>query len=94
VCLAVPGKIVEFTEREPPFSSAIVDFGGVRRHVSTSCVPEAEVGNYVMVHAGIAISIVNEHEAATILDTLQQIELEQVAEPLAESLERDAGGGP
>jgi hydrogenase expression/formation protein HypC len=92
MCLAVPGKIVEFTESEAPFASAIVDFGGVRRHVSTSCVAEAKVGDYLMVHAGIAISIVNEREAARILEALEQIGIQDEVEPLTDHVERDAGG--
>jgi len=77
MCLAVPGKIVELRETEPPFASAIVEFGGVRREVSVACVPEAGAGDYVMVHAGIAISRVNADEAARVLDTLRELDLEE-----------------
>ena len=75
MCLAVPGQIVEVRILEPPFTSAIVDFGGVRRDVCMACVPHATVGDYVMVHAGIAISRVNAEEAARVLRTLRDLDM-------------------
>ena len=77
MCLAVPGKIVSLMEKEPPFASAIVEFGGVRREVSVACVPEATEGDYVMVHAGVAISRVDADEAARVLDTLRELDLDE-----------------
>ena len=77
MCLALPGKIVELRETAPPFASAIVEFGGVRREVSVACVPEANEGDYVMVHAGIAISRVDADEAARVLDALRQLDLDE-----------------
>ena len=77
MCLALPGKIVELRETAPPFASAIVEFGGVRREVSVACVPEANEGDYVMVHAGIAISRVNADEAARVLETLRELDLDE-----------------
>jgi hydrogenase expression/formation protein HypC len=68
---------VELVENEPPFASAIVEFGGVRREVSVACVPEATAGDYVMVHAGIAISRVNADEAARVLETLRELDLDE-----------------
>jgi hydrogenase expression/formation protein HypC len=76
MCLAVPGKIIELRATEPPFASAIVEFGGVRREVSVACVPDAVEGEFVMVHAGIAISRVNADEAARVLDTLRELDLD------------------
>ena len=70
MCLAVPGKIIEWVGQESPFRSAKVEFGGVQRIVSMECVPDAEVGDYILVHAGIAISKVAEDEAEKILSTL------------------------
>ena len=75
MCLAVPGLVVEFLDEEPPFMSAVVEFGGVRRHVSLACVPEAGVGDYVLVHAGVAISRINAAEAAKVLKDLEQLDL-------------------
>jgi hydrogenase expression/formation protein HypC len=81
MCLAVPGKVVELTSHDPTFASAIVAFGGIQREVSVACVPEAVVGDYVMVHAGIAISRVDALEAARVLRTLQELNLEEPDEP-------------
>ncbi len=61
MCLAVPGKVVEVQEAEhAAWKRGKVEFGGVRREVCLSFVPEAEVGDYVLVHAGFALSIVVE----------------------------------
>ena len=57
--------------------SAIVEFGGVRREVSMACVPDAAEGDYVMVHAGIAISRVDADEAARVLETLRELDLDE-----------------
>jgi hydrogenase expression/formation protein HypC len=75
MCLAVPGKVVEWVERESPFSAAAVDFGGLRRQVSMVCVPEAVEGDYVLVHAGIAISRIDAAEAERVLATLAELQL-------------------
>jgi hydrogenase expression/formation protein HypC len=80
MCLAVPGQVVEWLERNPPFSTAAVEFGGVRRQVSMECVPDADIGDYVLVHAGIAISRIDPDEAAQLLDTLRQLDLGEEAE--------------
>jgi hydrogenase expression/formation protein HypC len=77
MCLAVPGQIVELLQGHPPFSTAVVEFGRVRRTVSTACVPEAGLGDFVMVHAGIAISRVDANEAARVLATLQELDLDE-----------------
>jgi hydrogenase expression/formation protein HypC len=74
MCLAVPGQVAEWHERDPLFATALVDFGGVRRPVSMACVPDADVGDYVLVHAGIAISRVDPDEAAKTLKTLDELD--------------------
>ncbi|MEQ9066597.1 MAG: HypC/HybG/HupF family hydrogenase formation chaperone, partial [Gimesia chilikensis] len=56
MCLGIPGKIVRWLEREGVFAQAEVEFDGVRRVVHMACVTEAEEGEFVIVHAGIAIS--------------------------------------
>ncbi len=76
MCLAVPGQVVEWLERVPPFATAAVEFGGIRRQISMECIPEAEIGDYVLVHAGIAISRIDPDEAARVLETLRQLDLE------------------
>jgi hydrogenase expression/formation protein HypC len=79
MCLAVPGKVVAWVERQPPFSTATVEFGGVQRQVSMACVPDADAGDYVLVHAGIAISRVDAAEAARVLATLAELGLDDEA---------------
>jgi hydrogenase expression/formation protein HypC len=75
MCLAVPGQVVKLRKMEPPFSTAIVDFGGIRREVSTACVPGAVEGDYVLVHAGVAISRIDADEAARVFDVLRELNL-------------------
>lgn len=62
MCLAIPGKILE-THEMGAVRSARVQFGGIVRQVSLSFVPEAEIGDYVMVHVGFAISRIDAAEA-------------------------------
>ena len=59
MCLAVPGKVVRWLDREPLFARAEIEFEGVRRVCHMACVPEAELGEFVIVHAGVAISRVD-----------------------------------
>jgi hydrogenase expression/formation protein HypC len=77
MCLAIPGKVVKLLEADPPFTAAIVEFGGVRRQVSLACVPETSAGEYVLVHAGVAISRINAEEAEKVLAALEELELEE-----------------
>ena len=72
MCLAVPGKIVSITGEET-IRSGVVNFGGIQKQVSLAFVPEANVGDYVMVHVGFAISVVDEAEAMTVLGYLEQM---------------------
>lgn len=60
MCLAVPGQITNIEGDDPLLRSARVSFDGVVRVVSLACVPEAQVGDYVLVHAGLAIRVVDE----------------------------------
>ena len=81
MCLAVPGRILSVTGDDPLTRSARVSFGGVVKEVNLSCVPEAKVGDYVVVHVGFALSIVDEEEAKQVFDYLDQMgELEQPAD--------------
>lgn len=70
MCLAVPGKILSIHEKsDMPMGE--VDFSGVRKTVCLCFTPEAKVGEYVIVHVGFSISILNEKEAKATLDTLE-----------------------
>jgi hydrogenase expression/formation protein HypC len=72
MCLAVPGRIVSI-HGDDLQRTGRVNFGGVLRDVNLSCVPEAEVGDYVLVHVGLAISRVDEVEAERILEHWRQM---------------------
>ena len=74
MCLAVPGKILSLDSATPLERHAQVSFGGLVKTVSAALLPEAEVGQYVLVHAGVAISILDEEEAQRTFEYLQGIE--------------------
>jgi hydrogenase expression/formation protein HypC len=82
MCLGIPGKVVEWLNHDDLFALARVEFGGVSRECHMACVPEAEVGDYVIVHAGVAISQVDEAQAERIFDELERLDLlEDKVEP-------------
>ncbi|MGW7409956.1 HypC/HybG/HupF family hydrogenase formation chaperone [Streptomyces sp. NPDC054833] len=70
MCLGIPGRIVEIHD-DAGLRMATVDFGGIRRQVCLSCTPQADVGSYVIVHVGFAITQVDEAEAHRTLDVLR-----------------------
>lgn len=76
MCLAIPGQIVRWLRRDPPFCEAEIDFLGVRRVCNLSCVPEAQVAEYVIVHAGVAISVMDSAVAHLLLSELRSHEHE------------------
>jgi hydrogenase expression/formation protein HypC len=73
MCLAIPGRVIEVNKADELLRQGRVDFGGVIKNVSLACVPEATVGRYVLVHAGMAISIVDEAEAGRVFEFLDQM---------------------
>lgn len=81
MCLAVPGKIVSITG-EDFARMARVSFGGVVKDVSLAYTSEAQVGNYVLVHVGFALSVVDEAEALRTYEFLKQLgDLEELELP-------------
>jgi hydrogenase expression/formation protein HypC len=72
MCLAVPGKILSISGSDTTRMGQ-VSFGGIGKEACLAFVPEAKVGDYVLVHAGFAISIVDEAEAAETLEYFRQI---------------------
>jgi hydrogenase expression/formation protein HypC len=74
MCLAVPGKIIEWLDRNPTFARASVEFDGIRRTCHMACVLDAETGDYVLVHAGVAISKVDAAEVRRILDEFARLD--------------------
>lgn len=74
MCLAVPGRIVEIIDGgDIAFRVGKVDFGGIRKEVNLAYVPEAEIGKYVLVHVGFAISVIDEDEAQRVFKYLEEI---------------------
>lgn len=74
MCLAIPGEILSIDESDPLARNARVSFGGVVKEVSLALVPEAAAGDYVLVHAGLAISVVDQEEAQSILETFAALD--------------------
>jgi hydrogenase expression/formation protein HypC len=73
MCLGIPGKVIEITE-DAAMPMGIVDFGGVKRETCLAYVSdEVSVGNYVIVHAGFAISILDEKEARQSFELLREM---------------------
>lgn len=72
MCLAVPGQI-RVTEGEAEWRTGSVDFGGVTRQLSLACVPEAQVGDWVLAHAGFALSVLDEESARATLEDLDRL---------------------
>ncbi len=73
MCLAIPGKILSIEGTDPVLRSARIDFGGIVKQVHLACVPEAQVNDYVLVHAGLAISKIDETEARQVFEYLREM---------------------
>lgn len=73
MCLGVPGLVVERQSPDVELAYGIVEFAGIRRNVCLACVPEARTGDYVIVHAGIAISRIDAVEAQRVFAHLEEI---------------------
>jgi len=73
MCLAIPGRIVQWIDRDPLFARAEVEFAGIRRVCHMACVVDAREGDYVVVHAGVAISRIDEARAEQVLAELRSL---------------------
>jgi hydrogenase expression/formation protein HypC len=99
MCLGVPGKVTEI-RGEGEIRMGTVDFGGVRRDACLAYMPEVEVGDYVIVHVGFAISMVDEEEAARSyallaeMGNLENIDLPQDPEGVRDSISEGPAAGP
>jgi hydrogenase expression/formation protein HypC len=91
MCLAIPGKVLQEFESNG-MRMAKVQFGGIVREASLDYVPEAQVGDYVLVHVGFAISRMDEEEAARTYKALE--ELDQLTELDAPVVDDDSAGRP
>ncbi len=74
MCLAVPGKIERITGDDPVTRMGRINFGGVVKEASLAYLPEVEVGDYVIVHVGFALSKVDEAEAKKIFEYLERMD--------------------
>lgn len=74
MCLAVPGKITSITGDDPLTRMGKIDFGGILKEASLAYVPEARIGDYVIVHVGFAISRLDEEEANKVFEYLREME--------------------
>ncbi len=87
MCLAIPGKVVE-TYQEHEMLMGKVDFGGVAKRICLEYVPEVRIGEYVLVHVGFALSVIDEQEAKQVFSYLREMnELDDLA------VDESAGGG-
>ena len=73
MCLGVPGKILSLEQNAIGMMMGKVSFGGVAKEVCLAYVPEAQVGEYVIVHAGFALNTMNEEEANEVFELLRQM---------------------
>ena len=74
MCLAIPGKIASISGDDPLTRTGKIDFGGVLKEACLAYVPEAQVGDYVIVHVGFAISRLDEQEATKVFEYLREME--------------------
>jgi len=74
MCLGIPGRIIEIYEQNG-LKMGRVDFGGVVRETCLAYVPEAQVGDYTIVHVGFALNLIDEAEAQKTLELFNQIGL-------------------
>ncbi len=89
MCLSIPGKLIEIvSEIDKTFRIGKVDFEGIIKEVNLAMVPEAKIGDYVLVHVGTAISIVDEEEAKETFDLIKRMgEIDELDSPDSPSIE-------
>jgi hydrogenase expression/formation protein HypC len=74
MCLAIPGKVTTIQGEDPLMRMGKIDFGGVLKEASLAYVPDAKIGDYVIVHAGFAISRLDEEEAGKVFEYLKEMQ--------------------
>ena len=72
MCLAIPGKITEIYIKDS-LRMAKIDFGGIAKEICLAYTPEAKVGDYVLIHVGFAISLMDEEEAQETLKLIKEV---------------------
>ena len=73
MCLAIPGRIASLSGDDPIMRVGRVDFGGIVKEINLAYVPEARVGDYVLVHVGFALTLIDEAEAERVYEQLNEI---------------------
>ena len=95
MCLGIPGEILETHPSDLGVRMGTVRFGGAEREVCLEYVPEAAVGDYVIVHVGVALSRIGEEEAREVFGYLQEIQaLADLEDARAAGTEGTEGSGP
>ena len=80
MCLGVPGQVLEIEENAVGMTMGKVSFGGIIKEICLACVPQAQVGDFVLVHVGFALSVIDEQEALAVFEALRELgELEERA---------------
>jgi len=82
MCLAVPGRLLSVAGEDPLTRVGRVDFGGVVKEINLAFVPEARIDDYVLVHVGFALTVIDESEAMQVFEHLRE---------MGELLDADAG---
>lgn len=80
MCLAVPGKLISIDRQTTPLTG-IVDFDGVSKKVCLEFVPDARPGEYVIVHVGFALTLLDEAEASKTLDLIREMNEQAIRPP-------------
>lgn len=72
MCLGIPAQIIEFKSGDPLLKPAKANFGGIDKEIYLGFTPEATIGDYVLVHVGFAISIIDQKRADELLEALKR----------------------
>ncbi len=73
MCLAVPGRLLSVAGEDPLARVGRVDFGGIVKEINLAFVPEARIGDYVLVHVGFALTVIDEREALQVFEHLREM---------------------
>ena len=85
MCLAIPGRLLSMAGEDPLTRVGRVDFGGVVKEINLAFVPEARVDDYVLVHVGFALTVIDESEAVQVFEALRE---------MGELMDSEAGRDP
>lgn len=94
MCLAVPGRLLSLSGDDPLARVGRADFGGLIKEVNLAFVPEARVGDHVLVHVGFAITVLDEAEAHRVFEHLREIgDLDGLDSGHSERSDEESGAG-